>query len=71
VDAVVVPETINWEERDVSGKPENHPEMRSAWMYWRGYFLSQLLDIPGWKPNRWVCQKGRWQAYIYMEEPHR
>ena len=66
VDAVVVSETINWLERDIAAPAEAHPEIISTWMTWRQYFLNRLWTEAGWKPNRYVCQKGRWQAFIFM-----
>jgi hypothetical protein len=65
VDAVVVTETINWEERTISEKAEHVPYISSTWMNWTPYFLNQLWKSPGWKPNRYVCQRGRWQAFIF------
>jgi hypothetical protein len=65
VEAVVVPETLNWQERNVSA-PLNQIGAQSVWMNWKGYFLNQLNTEPGWKPNRYYCQRGRWQAFIYM-----
>ncbi len=67
-DAVVVTETIGIFERFLSGKPEEHPEVQSNWMLWPNYFLNRLWIAPGWKPNRYLCQKGRWQAFLFMKE---
>lgn len=69
VEAVVVPETINYEERNLSGPLSEFPEVQSAWMTWDGYFLRRLWDEPGWKPDRYLCQRGRWQAFIFMNRP--
>jgi hypothetical protein len=65
-DAVVVTETLTWEERSISGPASQYPQIESTWMNWKEYFLNRLFTAPGWKPNRWVCQKGRWQAFLYM-----
>lgn len=67
VDAVVVTETLNWRERDLDGPLSMHPDASSVWMNWRGYYLNQLWREPGWKPERHICQTGRWQGFIFME----
>jgi len=64
--AVVVTETFNWSELTVSDKAERFPELQSVWMRWQGYFLNTLWKSPGWKPNRFICQRGRWQAFLFM-----
>ncbi|MCM2279276.1 MAG: hypothetical protein NDJ89_14470 [Oligoflexia bacterium] len=69
VEAVVVPETLSHAERFISAPASRHPEIQSVWMNWREYFLHKLLEIPGWKPDRHICQQGRWQAFIYMKSP--
>ena len=68
VEAVVVPETVNFQERFVTGPAEQHPEILSTWMLWTGYFLNRLWVTPGWKPNRAICQRGRWQAFLFLEK---
>jgi len=68
VDAVVVPETLNWSERNISAPLSQHPEVRSVWMDWSGYFLNTLQREVGWKPERYLCQKGRWTAFIYTDK---
>jgi hypothetical protein len=68
-EAVVVTETINYEERNISEKPQDVPWIISTWMVWKDYFLIRLLNSPGWKPNRFICQRGRWQAFLYMVNP--
>ncbi|MCM2322088.1 MAG: hypothetical protein NDJ90_02390 [Oligoflexia bacterium] len=68
VEAVVVPETLSHAEREISAPASRHPEIKSVWMTWRAYFLSQLYEAPGWKPDRYLCQQGRWQAFIFMKE---
>jgi hypothetical protein len=65
-DAVVVTETLNWAELNVSDKAENMPHLQSVWMRWQGYFLNTLWTSAGWKPNRYICQRGRWQAFLFM-----
>jgi hypothetical protein len=67
VDAMVVTEMINWAERNISAPMSEHPEIQSVWMNWRGYYLHQFTSLPGWKPNRYLCQRGRWQAFLYMK----
>lgn len=68
VEAVVVPETLHWEERNISGAASNYPQIQSAWMTWRSYFLYRLWTGADWKPNRYICQRGRWQAFLFMNE---
>ncbi len=65
-EAVVVTETLNWTERNISEKAENVPEITSIWMNWEPYFLNRFLKAKTWKPHRFVCQRGRWQAFLYM-----
>ncbi len=67
VEAVVVTESINPAERLISSPASEHPEIQSVWMTWKGYFLHNLYDEPGWKPNRYYCQRGKWQAFIFMK----
>lgn len=67
VEAVVIPETVNFEERFISGPAEKYPHIHSTWMLWKDYFLNQLWVEPGWKPNRAICQRGRWQAFLFMD----
>ncbi len=69
VDAVVVTETLNWAEREISAPVEENPGIISTWMTWTGYYLHLLPEAPGWKPTRYLCQRGRWQAFIFMEAP--
>ena len=69
VEAVVVPETIGFTERNLSGPLSKFPEVQSAWLTWQGYFLYRLWSDPNWKPhNRYLCQIGRWQAFIFMKD---
>jgi hypothetical protein len=69
VHAVIVTEAINPTERNISGDPMNYPEIKSTWMTWDGYFLKQLLQDSEWKTNRHLCQRGRWQAFLFMKKP--
>lgn len=71
VNAVVVTEMLNWREREIDGPMSEHPDVSSVWMNWRGYFLNRLWTEPGWKPNRHVCQKARWQGFIFMDPVRR
>jgi hypothetical protein len=69
VDAVVVTETLNWEDREITASLAKYPEVQSRWMSWQEGYLYELLDDarwPGWKPERFLCQRGRWQAFIYL-----
>jgi hypothetical protein len=67
VDAMVVTETLNWEERNIDAPWNQHTEVHSVWMDWKGYYLNQFMMMRGWKVNRHLCQKGRWQAFIFMK----
>lgn len=67
VDAVVVTETINHDERWISAPQSEHPEIQSLWMTWKDYFLHALWTDPTWKQKRYLCQRGRWQAFIFTE----
>jgi hypothetical protein len=69
VDAVVVAETIQPTERDADGPLDRYPGVRSVWMTWRGYFLHRLGEDAEWMPRRWLCQQGRWQAFVFMRGP--
>jgi hypothetical protein len=65
VEAVVVTETVNWSERTISAPQNAHPEILSVWMTWKDHYLNRLWETPGWKPNRYLCQRGRWMAFIF------
>ena len=65
VEAVVVTEILSPVERDISAPAQDYPEIKSAWMTWSQHFLNQLWKDPKWKPNRYICQRGRWQAFIF------
>lgn len=66
-EAVVITEMIYWQERVISAPLSEHPEVQSMWMNWKDYYLYRLEEWPHWKPNRYLCQRGRWQAFIYMK----
>ncbi len=70
VEAVVVTETLNFAEATFSEKAENIPLIQSVWMRWEGYFLNDLWKSSGWKPERFICQRGRWQAFLFMKRPN-
>lgn len=65
VEAVVVTEMLNWQEREVSAPQSQYPDIQSVWMTWDQHFLNRLWKEAGWKPNRYLCQKGRWQGFIF------
>jgi hypothetical protein len=65
VEAVVVSEMINWQERTISAKASDYPTIQSAWMTWDQHFLNRLWTEKDWKPERYLCQRGRWQAFIF------
>ncbi|MGZ3689696.1 MAG: hypothetical protein ACXVBW_15435, partial [Bdellovibrionota bacterium] len=69
VEAVAVPETVNLAERTISAPQSEFPNIQSAWMTWNEHFLNRLWREEGWKPNRWLCQRGRWQAFLFMKSP--
>ena len=66
VEAVVVAETLRWEERWINAPASDHPEMTSTWMTWDQHYLNALWNESGWKPTRHLCQVGRWTAYLYF-----
>ncbi len=66
VEAVVVPETIQRAEREVDAPASEVRDLRSTWMSWEGYFLIRLWRTPHWKPERHVCQAGRWLAFLFL-----
>lgn len=68
VDAVVVPEIYSTLENTISANAEEVPYLRSTWMEWKPYFLNTLWMDQNWKPVRYVCQRGRWQAFIFMDK---
>lgn len=66
VDAMVTTEVLNWDEREIDGPMDEHPDVQSSWMNWDEYFLKDFLAMPDWLPERHICQVGRWQAFIYL-----
>ena len=80
VDAVVLTEIRERGDAnaDREGPLDRIQDVRSAWLGehgqilkadWRGYVLHELDAEPGWKPNRFFCQRGRWQAFLFMKNP--
>jgi hypothetical protein len=67
VEAVVITEMLNWPERRIDSPMSEHPEVQSVWMGWKNYYLNIFWLEPGWKPERHLCQQGRWQAFIFMK----
>jgi hypothetical protein len=65
--AVVITEMLNRAERQISGPASWYPMVKSVWMNWDPYFLHKLSADPTWKPRRYICQRGRWQAFLYMD----
>jgi hypothetical protein len=37
-------------------------------MTWSAHYLNLLWTKPGWKPNRHICQRGRWSAFFFMKD---
>jgi hypothetical protein len=68
-EAVVVTETINTAERNISAPQAQNPGIQSIWMTWSTHFLNQLWREPGWKSDRYLCQRGRWMAFIFANPP--
>jgi hypothetical protein len=67
VDALVATETLQRIEREIDAPAKDYPYIRSSWMHWQPYYLHKFLDMPNWKPERYICQTGRWQAFIFSE----
>jgi hypothetical protein len=68
VEAVVVTESLTRSERNIDAKASDYPTINSAWMTWDAHFLNRLWKEPGWKSERYLCQRGRWQAFIFEKE---
>ena len=66
VDAMIVTEIFRQNETVFKGPLAEHPEISSVWMHWDNYFLNRLERDPAFKPNRFLCQNGRWDAFIYF-----
>ena len=69
VEALVVTEMSSGRSDFLTGRPEQLPWLKSTWMNWSGYFLNRLQKRPNWKKNRFICQHGRWLAFIYLKDP--
>lgn len=68
VDAMVVTEIFRPDETVFRGEQAWRPHNRSVWMQWESYFLNRLEKDPAFKPRRFLCQNGRWDAFIYLNE---
>ncbi len=68
VDAMVVTEIFRADEVSYQGDLAWKPRTRSVWMHWEHYFLKRLQDDPTFKPRRYLCQQGRWDAFLYFPE---
>jgi len=81
VDAVVLTEVRPGEGGGNREGPLNgFQDIRSAWIGERGqmrdpqrpeYVLHELGAEPGWKPERFYCERGRWQAFLFMNASRR
>lgn len=67
VEAVVVAETIQPDEINISGPASQYPQIQSLWMTYKGFYLNHFLKTPDWKPNRYVCIRGRWRGFLFMK----
>jgi DNA-binding Lrp family transcriptional regulator len=67
VHAMVTTETLQPEESWLTGLQSEFPLIRSVWMTWDAYYLSEFLKIPDWMPHRRYCQRGRWRAFLYLK----
>ena len=65
VNAVVVPETYATSDAEIDAPAASYPDTESVWMTWKAYFLNQLYSDPSFKPDRHICQSGRWQAFAF------
>lgn len=65
VNAVVLPETYATSDAEIDQPAAAVPDMESVWMTWKGYFLNTLYRSTSFKPDRHVCQSGKWQAFIF------
>lgn len=77
VDAVVITEIARAEAADREGPTHRFPGVLSLWLdergyifnvYWREPVLHDLYAEPGWKPDRYFCRRGRWQAFLFMND---
>lgn len=67
VEAMVITEIFRPTEEFYSGPLSGKP-IKSVWMNWDQYFLIHLERDPKFKPNRSLCQRGRWDAFIYLNK---
>ncbi len=68
VDAMIVTEIFRTDEQIFLGEQSARPDTRSVWMNWDSYFLNRLERDPAFKKKRFLCQNGRWDAFIYLNE---
>jgi hypothetical protein len=66
VEAMVVTEIFRTNDRHFKGSMAERPENGSVWMNWESYFLNRLQKDPAFKSKRFLCQNGRWDAFIYL-----
>lgn len=66
VEAMVITEIFRPTEEFYSGPLSGKP-VKSVWMNWEQYFLIHLERDPKFKPSRFLCQRGRWDAFIYLK----
>lgn len=66
VDAMVVTEVFRMNDLEFRGSLADRPQSKSVWMDWQSYFLNRLERDPKFKPNRKLCQLGRWDAFVYL-----
>lgn len=66
VEAMVITEIFRSENASFRGELAWKPGARSVWMNWDQYFLKRLEMDPLFKPRRFLCQQGRWDAFIYL-----
>lgn len=68
VDAMIITEVFRTDEVVFRGDQSWRPHNRSVWMDWQDYFLIRLEKDPAFKPKRYLCQNGRWDAFIYFKD---
>ena len=68
VDAMVVTEIFRPDEQFYDGELAARPGIASVWMHWDSYFLNRLERDPAFKPRRFLCQDGRWDAFLYLKD---
>ena len=67
-DAVIVTEIHSHQEAFISKPHHQVPWVYSIWTSWTPYFLYTLKSSPHWKPNRFVCQRGKLLALLFMKD---